>query len=262
MSYETIRFEVDAGVANIHLNRPDAANALNMQMGKEFMEVCLRCDADPKVRAVLITAEGKMFCGGGDLAEFASYDDEIVTKLKELTGYLHMGTSRLLRGDAPVVVAVQGVAAGAGMSIALGGDLVLASEKARFTMAYTKAGLVPDGGSTHLLPRVVGLRRAQELIFENRVLSAQEAQEWGVVTRVVAPEALLDQAREAAAKFAQGPTVAFGVAKRLLAGTFDTSLETQLELESRGICTTAVTADGPEGIHAFLEKRPAKFKGA
>jgi 2-(1,2-epoxy-1,2-dihydrophenyl)acetyl-CoA isomerase len=169
--------------------------------------------------------------------------------------------SRLARANAPLITAVNGAAAGAGMSLAIAGDLVLAAESARFTMAYTRAGLTPDGSSTYFLPRIVGLKRALELTLTNRVLSAQEALEWGIVTRVVANDDLLREASDLAQELADGPTLALGAAKRLLHASLDDRLETQMELETRAIADMSLTADGREGIAAFHEKRAPGFRG-
>lgn len=261
MSYENIQFDVRDGIARLTLNRPNAANALDMTLGRELMDAVTRSDADDSVRAVLLSANGKMFSGGGDLASFSAFGDDVQRALKELTGYLNVAVSRLMRMRAPVVVAVNGVAAGGGMSLALAGDYVLAAESARFTMAYTKAGLVPDCGATHVLPRLIGLRRAQELIFTNRVLSAREAEAWGLITRVVPDADLTVEAEKIVKQLAEGPTGAYGGVKRLLASTHTSSLETQIELESREIGQCSLSADGKEGMAAFLGKRPPQFTG-
>jgi 2-(1,2-epoxy-1,2-dihydrophenyl)acetyl-CoA isomerase len=260
-TYQTLQYDVSEGVATLTLHRPDAANAIDLTLGRELMDAVTRAESDARVRALLLTGSGKMFSGGGDLASFAKLGDDLGRTLRELTGYLHLSVSRLLRLKAPVVVAVNGVAAGGGMSLALSGDLVLAAESARFTMAYTRIGLVPDGGSSHVLPRLVGLRRAQELIFTNRVLSAQEALEWGLVTRVLPDAELMAEARKLARTLADGPTAAFGATKRLLLSTFSESAEAQMELESQSIARAGESADGREGIGAFLEKRAASFQG-
>jgi 2-(1,2-epoxy-1,2-dihydrophenyl)acetyl-CoA isomerase len=260
-AYETLLFDIQKGVATIGLNRPSDANALNVTLGRELMEVVTRIDANAEVRAVLITATGKMFSGGGDLASFSKFGDDVLRALKLLTGYLNIAVSRLMRMNAPVVVAVNGVAAGGGMSIACAGDIVLAAESARFTMAYTKAGLVPDCGATHVLPRLIGLRRTQELMLTNRVLNAREAEAWGLVTRVVPDAHLLDEAVTLAEKLAEGPTSAFGGVKRLLMSSWTTAAEAQMELESREIAVASMTIDGKEGMAAFLGKRPPKFIG-
>ena len=174
---------------------------------------------------------------------------------------LHMAISRFVRMDAPLVVAVNGAAGGGGMSFVLAADLVLAAESAKFTMAYTRAGLSPDGGSTFFLPRIVGVRRALELALTNRVLTAREAQEWGLVTRVVPDAALAAEAQTLAAQLAAGATGAFGAAKRLLHHSSSESLETQMELEAQAIAERSRGADAREGIAAFIAKRAPRFGG-
>ena len=174
---------------------------------------------------------------------------------------LHLTISRLVRMDAPLIVAVNGAAGGGGMSFVLGADLVIAAESAKFAMAYTRAGLSPDGGSTYFLPRIVGVRRALELALTNRVLNAREAYEWGLVTGVVADAELMTQAGALAAQLAAGATQAYGAAKRLLHHSFAESLETQMELEAQAIAAQARGADAREGIAAFIAKRAPKFAG-
>lgn len=261
MQYSKLLFETRDGVAHITLNRPDAGNALDMEMGRELMEAALRCDEDPSIRAVVISGAGSVFCVGGDLKNFSTQGEHLPYHLKELTTYLHAAISRLARADAPVVGAVNGVAAGAGFSLAMSCDLILATESARFTMAYSKAGLTPDGSSTYFLPRLVGFRRAMELTLTSRTLSAQEASEWGIVNRVVPDEDLPAEAGELASQLAAGPTKAFGTSKRLLHTSWTETLETQMEHEARSIADTARTADALEGITAFTEKRAASFEG-
>jgi 2-(1,2-epoxy-1,2-dihydrophenyl)acetyl-CoA isomerase len=261
MQYTALSFDVRNSVARITLNRPDAANALNIDMARDLMHAALQCDEDPTVRAVIITGTGRMFCAGGDLKSFAAQGENLAHHFKEVTTYLHAAVSRLTRMNAPVIAAVNGTAAGAGMSLACACDFVLAAESARFTMAYTRAGLTPDGSSTYFLPRIVGLKRALELTLTNRMLSAQEACEWGIVTRVVPDANLQAEADALAAQLASSATSALGAAKRLLHSGWTETLETQMELETRAIAERAHTADGPEGIAAFLEKRAPKFTG-
>jgi 2-(1,2-epoxy-1,2-dihydrophenyl)acetyl-CoA isomerase len=262
MTYETLLFDHADGIATITLNRPDVANALNMTMARELMDAALRCDDAGKTRAVLLTGTGAMFCAGGDLKYFQSVGAErINATLKEVATYLHVAISHFQRMRAPLVIAVNGTAAGAGMSLAISGDLVLAAEAAKFTMAYTAAGLSPDGSSSYFLPRLVGLRRAQELMITNRRLSAAEALDWGIVTQVVSDDELADAARSLTARLAAGPTGAYGMVKSLLIDTYDNSLESQMELEGRGIADMAAGADGSEGIQAFIEKRKPVFTG-
>ncbi len=259
--FETLRFEKANGVATITLSRPDAAHSINLKMGQELMQAAILCDSDSEIRAVVLTAEGKMFCAGGDVASFHAAQDKAPQLIKDITAHLHAASSRFARMRAPLIVAVNGTAAGAGFSLAMAGDLVVASEKAKFTMAYTGIAVSPDGGATALLPKLVGLRRAQELIFTNRVLSADEALEWGLLTKVVADDALTEEAGKLAAQIANGPTEAYGEVRRLLLGSYETSLETQLELESRGISRCIGTADGREGLASFIERRKPAFKG-
>jgi 2-(1,2-epoxy-1,2-dihydrophenyl)acetyl-CoA isomerase len=261
MEYKTLLFDVRDNVAHITLNRPDAANSINDEMGKDLMHAALRCDEDPEIRAVLISGAGKIFSGGGDLKAFTAKGGQLPYHLKEVTTYLHAAMSRLTRMDAPVVAAVHGAVAGAGMSIAIACDIVVAAETTRFMVAYTRAGLVPDGSSTYFLPRIVGLKRALELTLTNRMFSSQEALQWGLITRVVPDNELLAQAGAIALQLAAGPTRAYGISKRLLHSGWAETLETQMENESQAIANIARTADAREGITAFLEKRPPKYKG-
>ena len=261
MSYETLLFESAGHVARITLNRPDVANSLNEVMARELMLAAIRCDEDPEIRAVLLTGAGKMFSAGGDLKTFSGFGAETGARLKEITTYFHAAISRFARMDAPLVIAVNGMAAGAGMSLAASGDLVLAARGARFTMAYTAAGLAPDGSSTWFLPRLIGLRRAQELMLTNRMLIAEEALEWGLINRLTDDGALVDEAMTLAQDLANGATRAMGAVKKMLAESFTNPLETQMEIESRTIAAMAQTSDGREGIAAFVGKRKPSFYG-
>ena len=261
MSYETLLLDVANGVATITINRPDEANAMSPLCAKEFSDVAILCDDDPEVRAVVITGAGKMFCAGGDLGAFANAGSGRKSLLKQMAGDLHMGLSRLARSTAPVIAAVNGTAAGAGFSLVMATDLAIAAERAVFTMAYTNAGLSPDGSSTFYMPRKIGDRRTRELMLTNRVLKAPEALEWGIVNQVVADDEVVAEATRLATKLAAGPTLAYGAVKTLLNGTFDQTLESQMELEARTIADLSVSADGDEGINAFLNKRKPEFQG-
>jgi 2-(1,2-epoxy-1,2-dihydrophenyl)acetyl-CoA isomerase len=261
MPYETVLLERAEGVATITLNRPDAYNALNLALGRDLFAAVLEVDEDPGVRAVVITGAGKAFCGGGDVKDFADNLPRIGVRVKELTTYIHGAVSRLSRSPKPVLVAVNGVAAGGGLSLALSGDLVLAAESARFTMAYSRIGATPDGSSSYFLPRLVGIRRALELYLTNRVLSAAEALAWGLVNRVVRDQDLLGAVMALARELAQGPTSAIGGAKRLFHQSTTESLETQMELEAQAIARSGHTEDFHEGVTAFVAKRPPVFRG-
>jgi len=261
MAYQTLLMEIKDQVGTITLNRPEAYNALNLSLAREFFAAALDLDESPEVRCIVVTGAGKAFCAGGDVKDFAENLPRIGILVKELTTYLHGAISRLVRSPKPVVMGVNGVAAGGGLSLALSGDLVIAAESARFTMAYSRIGATPDGSSTYFLPRLIGLKRVMELYFTNRVLMAREALEWGLVNRVVPdaefPEALRALARE----LAQGPTLAFGRAKLLFHQSTHESLETQMELEAQAIAQSGHTEDFREGVTAFAQKKTPTFKG-
>jgi 2-(1,2-epoxy-1,2-dihydrophenyl)acetyl-CoA isomerase len=261
MEFTTLLFDVQDHVAHITLNRPAAMNSLNLEISRELMYAILRCDEDSTIRAVVISGAGNLFCAGGDLKTFATQDKRLPYYIKEVTTYLHAALSRLIRMNPPVVAAVHGYAVGAGMSLALACDLVVAAQSAQFNVGYTRIGLTPDGSMSYILPRIVGMRKALELTLTNRMLSAQEALDWGVITKVVPDSELLAQAKALAATLAAGPPKAFGAAKRLLQSGWTETLETQMEHESQTIANMARTSDTREGITAFLEKRSPTFKG-
>jgi 2-(1,2-epoxy-1,2-dihydrophenyl)acetyl-CoA isomerase len=261
MAYDFLGFEVKEGVGLIRLNRPDDGNAITLEMARELLEVAGRCDEDPGVRAVVLTGTGPMFCAGGDLKAFAAQGDRVAAYMREVTTAFHAAISRFNRMDAPVVAAINGTAAGGGLSLALATDLAIAAENAKFTLAYTKIGLTPDGASTYFLARLVGLRRAKEMVLLNPVLTAAQALEWGLINQVVAEDEVLPAALALARKLAQGPTRSFGEAKRLILTGATESLESQMERESRAIASLAAGADGQEGMAAFLAKRAPVFTG-
>ncbi|MBU9765612.1 enoyl-CoA hydratase [Mycobacterium sp. TNTM28] len=256
-TYEAISFEQSGAVARITLNRPDAANGMNDTMTRELADAARRCDT-PATKAVVLTGAGRFFCAGGDLKAFSTAPDRGVF-IKGVADDLHQAISSFARMNAVLITAVNGTAAGAGFSLAVAGDLVLAAESATFTMAYTKVGLSPDGSASYHLPRLVGLRRAQELILTNRVLSATEAREWGLLTEVVSGDELADRATTLAEQVAAGSGGSNGAVKSLLVSSFKNSLEEQMAAEARFIAERANSADGREGVDAFLAKRRAEF---
>lgn len=260
-TYETIDVDLQAGIATITLNRPAQFNALNLQMSKDLLDATIRLDEDPAVRCVVLTGAGKAFFAGGDLSGFGAAGDGRGGLLKEMTTYFHGAIARLGAMNAPVIAKINGVAAGAGFSTMLACDLAVAAASAKFTMAYTRSGLTPDGSSTWFLPRTVGLRRAQELTLLNPTLTADQALEWGLITKVVPDAELAGAVAEMAALIAAGPTLTLGGAKRLLRMSADHGLETQMEHEARSIAAISLTRDGREGVAAFLEKRAAVFEG-
>ena len=256
-NYTSILFGVRDAVAQIALNRPQAANSLNSVLSAELMDAFLRCEEDCAIRAVIITGTGRFFCAGADLKGFYSPASE----LKSRVSLFHATIGRIIRARVPVVAAVNGAAAGAGMGLACACDLVVAAESAKFTMAYTKIGLSPDGATTYLLPRLLGVRRAIELAYLNRALSGHEAVQWGIATKVVPDDRLAEEASGLATQLAAGPTRAYAAAKRLMHSGWLTPLETQVENELRSIAELAASEDAREAIAAFGAKRPPVFQG-
>ena len=260
--FHNLLFEVRDHVAHLTLNRPEAANAINLELARELEQAALICDQDSAVRAIVLTGAGRLFCGGGDLKSFAAQDPaDLPGLLKRLTFHLHKAIYLFARMDAPLVIGVNGNAGGAGMSLAAAGDIVIAGESTRFTLAYTRVGLSPDGSATYFLPRLVGLRRTMELALTNRMITAREAEAWGIVTRVVPDGEVLAQSRAIATELAGGPTRSFGAVKRLLYASANTTLDEQMELETETIANVARSEDAHEGITSFLAKRPPNFKG-
>lgn len=259
--YETLEFSVEQGVATIRLNRPDAANALTKAMAAELFDASVRCEIDDSIRSVVLTGSGKMFCAGGDLKAFTGAGDQLPEYLTYTASALHGAVARFSRMNAPLVIAVNGTAAGGGFSLSLCGDYTIASERAKFVCAYTASGLSPDGSSTYFLAKHVGLLRAKELIMTNRVLTAEEARDWGIVSKVVSADALEDEANTMARQFADGPTRAYGAVKHLLETAYNESIDTQLDAEGRSIVDMMQSEDGRHGLDAFLNKRQPKFVG-
>lgn len=260
-TYATIGFAMSDHVARITLNRPDAGNALNAALLHDLSAVTERCMEDPAVRVVVIDGAGKSFCVGGDLRSFTSEGDALSEHLEEILTDFHTAVARLARMNAPVIASVHGVAAGGGLSLACACDLVIAAESTRFTMAYTRVGLSPDGSGSYFLPRLVGLRRALDLTLTNRMLSAREALDWGLVSRVVPDDALAAETATLAAQLAAGAPDALAAAKKLLRESGNASLEEQLVREIRAIALRAADPESREGMTAFLEKRAPRFEG-
>jgi len=261
MPYTAIRFAREGAVARITLARPDAANALNPAMAHELLEVAQICRDDPGVRAVILDAEGKVFCAGGDVMEFAAAGDRLSAELDRLIGIFHPAVETLCTLNAPVIAAVQGVAAGAGLSLLAACSLVVASSTALFTMAYTGIGLTPDGGATYFLARQLGLRKAEELMITNRRLDADTALAWGLINEVVAPEQLQTRVTALAEQLAGGATAAYGAVRRMLLESSRNGLHEQLELEQRHMVAAGASRDGLAGVAAFKAKTRAEFRG-
>lgn len=261
MTYQTITLAVENNVAWLRLNQPETANVFTLQMTKDLASAAIACATNAEVRAVVITGEGRFFCAGGDLATFHDAGDHVAAVVLDMTMHLHAAVSRFARMDAPVIAAVNGVAAGGGFSLAIGCDLIYASDEASFVSAYTAAGLSPDGSSTYFLGRAVGDRRAMEMFLTNRKLSAEEALDWGLINAVLPASDLEQAVRKLAERLASGPTMAFGSVKRLVRSSSTQSLESQMELEAQLVAANAAGQDGREGIDAFLDKRRPDFEG-
>ena len=261
MDYKAILFEKRDNVAYITLNRPDDANALDLTTAEELHQAALDCDQDEDVRGILITGKGRMFLRRRRSQVFPWFrrrrqiasDAGDVTLPSRCFALQQNGCARR-HGD-------QRYGSGRRFQFRDIGRHHTRGGSAKFTLAYTAAGLSPDGSSTYLLPRYIGLRRAKELMLTNRLLTAAEAADYDIVDRVVPDDQLMEEAEKQVRAFASGPTKAFGAVKRLLDGTFKESLETQMELESRSIASLAASGDGAEGIDAFVGKRKPDFKG-
>jgi 2-(1,2-epoxy-1,2-dihydrophenyl)acetyl-CoA isomerase len=258
VSAHAVQVETHGAVALVTLNRPDSGNALNLQMAMDLLAAAMTCARNRAVRAVVLGGAGRHFCFGGDLRAMASRDAGADDYIRELTTYLHAAISHFVRMDAPVIAAVNGTAAGAGVGLVAMADLALCGRSSKFNLAYTNAGLTPDAGTTYLLPRTLGVKRTMELLLLNRSLPASEALAWGLVNEVVADEELTVRAVAIAEALAQGAAAAYGATKRLIAHSLG-ALESQMVLESETIAAHAVGAEGAEGIRAFLEKRKPQF---
>jgi 2-(1,2-epoxy-1,2-dihydrophenyl)acetyl-CoA isomerase len=240
---DPVRLAVADGIATITLNRPDVGNALDTTALQRLMMVAIEVDDDPTIKCVILTGEGRLFCAGGDVVSFGKAGDELPSLMKEITVYLNAAISHLSRMEKPLICAINGAAAGAGLGLALIGDLVIAADTAVFTTAYAKIGLSPDGGVSWILPRLVGLRTAQELAISSRKVSAQEALSLGMVTRVVTAASLQDEALAAAIAIRDSSPPAIAALRALFLASYSTSLETHLELEARSISALSNTAE-------------------
>ncbi len=250
-----------SGVATIRFDRPDVLNAIDLATARAFRAAVEAVTADPSVRCIVLTGAGRCFVAGGDLGAIGADLDAAANVVDGLLDALHPALTALRRAPAPVVAVVRGAAAGAGFSLVLAADVVVAGESAVFQIAYDKVGATPDCGGTWFLERKVGRTRAFELMLTGRRLSAAEAVALGVVTEMVADADLETRGRALAAAIAAGPTRAFGRFKSLIDAAPSRSLEDQLEAERAAFVAATATADFREGVTAFLAKRPPVFEG-
>lgn len=264
MAYETIIYEKETGIATLTFNRPHVMNATNYLMNTEMRAAVAEARDDDEVRVLIITGAGRGFCSGADVTglvdTFADSPWRLTAK-SPAAGGIRSNTFQLRVFEKPIIAAVNGPAAGAGFSIALACDIRIASDRASFSQAFIRRGLVPDTGSTYFLSRTVGMAKACEMVFTGEAMNAEQAKEYGLVSRVVPHDELMPVVREMAAKIAAGPPIAMKLAKRAMYRGATTDLASALEFEGymQGICFG--TEDFKEGASAFLEKREPRFKG-
>lgn len=248
----------EGAIAHIRFNRPQALNAIDTAMAAGFLQACQDIAADRAVRVVWISAEGRAFMAGGDLAAMQA---DPVPVAQALIAGMHGGLRLLAALDAPVIASVQGAVAGGGLGLVMNCDMVLAAEGTRFGVAYPLIGASCDCSTSWALPRLVGLHKAMELAILGDTVEAREALSLGLCNRVCAPDALEAQTRQLVERIAAGPTVAFGHLRRLIRASLHNTLDTHLDAEANGFRACAGTADFREGVAAFLAKRPARFQG-
>ena len=256
-------YEIRDGIATITLNRPDRLNAFTLEMIDLWVEALQDARENDAVRVVVVTGAGRAFCSGGDVGNMASGSREAMTGLqhKQWLEVVHRVPLTLETLDKPVIAALNGAAAGAGLDMALMCDLRFAAEGARFSEAYVKVGLIPGDGGTYFLPRLVGPARALELLWTGDFVDAREAERIGLVNRVVPPDQLMPTTYEFAGRLASGPTVAIRTIKRAVYQGLRTDLRAHLDLISSHMAFIRQTEDHREGARAFVEKRPPQFKG-
>jgi 2-(1,2-epoxy-1,2-dihydrophenyl)acetyl-CoA isomerase len=263
MSYQTIQLEQRGAVAVLRLNRPESLNALTLEMGREF-QTAIGEALQQGARAIILTGAGRAFCAGGDLRDMqriAAEDGRIEAFFDEPLRLLHDCILMIRKTPAPFVAAVNGVASGAGCNLALACDLTIAAASARFNQAFIKIGLSPDCGGTFILPRLIGLKHATELLMTGDMVSAERAAAIGMINAAVPDDELMARAFAIAERLAQAPTAAIGRIKELLEASATSDYAAQLELERTAQIQSGQTTDFKEGVAAFIEKRPPKFVG-
>ena len=262
LSEGPVLLDIEGGIGRLRLNRPDASNAVDVPTLRALYDAVMLAHGSPDLRVLLLTGEGRNFCAGGDVKTFASKGEALPDYLREATSWLQVVAQGLLSLQAPVVVAVQGFAAGgAGFGLVCVADLVIAGESARFLAGATRVGMAPDAGTTVTLPQLVGLRKAMEICLTNPTLSAQEALDVGLITRVVPDDRLGAEAEALAASLAAGAPAAQAATKRLLWSGLGGRVEAQLPEEARTVAELSGTADSREGLAAVIERRPPHFDG-
>jgi 2-(1,2-epoxy-1,2-dihydrophenyl)acetyl-CoA isomerase len=262
MTYESIQFTIDNGIAVLTLNRPDKLNSFTQAMHLEVRDALTRLQADRTARVLVLTGAGRGFCAGQDLSDRAVEPGSPGVDLGDSVEKFYAPLVMTLRSlPMPVICAVNGVAAGAGANLALACDIVLAAKSASFIEAFCKLGLIPDTGGTWHLPRLVGMARATGLAMLGEKLSAEKAEQWGLIWRAVPDESLMDEAMAMATHFATAPTKGLAFTKKALQASYANTLPDQLQLEAEMMRELGYSHDYREGVAAFMAKRPANFKG-
>ena len=256
----TIRFEQQQSVALLSLNRPDVFNSFDREMAVSLQEQLDNCASDPKIRAILITGEGKAFCAGQDLGEVTD-PERFLGFERVLQEHYNPIILRLRNIEKPIVAAVNGVAAGAGANLALACDIVVASESASFLQAFSKIGLIPDSGGSFFLPRLIGLQKATALMMLGEKVSAKEAERMGMIYKVYPTDSFREEAFKIAHKLSTMPTKGLGFTKQALNQSLSNNLNQQLDLETQLQVQAGATEDYEEGVQAFLQKRKPNFQG-
>jgi 2-(1,2-epoxy-1,2-dihydrophenyl)acetyl-CoA isomerase len=254
-----IQFEILNGVGKITLNRPEKYHSFIRKMALQLQDALDKCNEEKTVRAILITATGKAFCAGQDLGEATDPNGPDLTQMVQ--EHYNPIIRKIRNIEKPVVAAVNGVAAGAGASIALACDIVVACGSATFIQAFSKIGLIPDSGGTFFLPRLVGIQKAAALMMTAEPVSAKDAEAMGMIYKVFSDESFKEESWKLASKLAKMPTKGLGLTKRLLNASYSSNLEQQLDMEDKCQTIAGNTADFKEGIEAFFEKRKPKFRG-
>lgn len=258
---DSVLYSVADSIATITLNRPQVMNALDAGMIRRLREAAERVERETAVRAVVLRGAGAAFCAGGDVAAFRENATRVAAMVREVAGDLHHAVLALRRAPKPVLASVHGAVAGAGVSLMTAADLAIAAEGTKFTLAYSRIGASPDGGATYSLPRLVGYRKALELMLLSDTIDAQAASRLGLVNWVVDAERLAAETDAIARRLAQGATMAFGETKRLLHQGTEQALAAHLDAEIEAFARCAATRDFAEGVSAFVEKRKPLFKG-
>jgi len=256
---KSIEIKKDGPIAEVRLNRPEVFNAFDLDTVELFSKSLIHLAMDNSVSAVVISGEGKAFCAGGDLKWALSYPGGPAAGFHELAARYHQAILEIRRMRKPVIAAVNGIAAGAGFSLALACDFRVMAQSAILRQAYTSNGLCIDGGGTFTLPRLVGLARAMEIIAFDKPISSEQALAWGLATKVVDDGRALEEAWIMARELAKGSLHSFGWCKELLTDSFNASFEAHIERERMGLSTCAAHPDGQEGLKAFGEKRKPVF---